>query len=960
MNNTNNMNNETQDYTMAFSVNKTQKKPDSIKWIVSSLLILFITILATFRLTMIGRFIDEIFFAFPFGWFKYVIYLILFVTSILIFCGLKIKFKKRFLLIVAVVFISICFLISSTIFFVNAFIDYGEGSINKMYGKFWDKDVFKNSFDLYTEHWLDKSLFSKTNPPSSFFVSESGTFWNAWAGGGIIGTFLTGIFAYLSTPVAWIISIVAFILTMIWIFFGHPLYWWPGKKWGPKFKERKYKRLKILSIKSKTNGASKRGGIVNVLNLRGDIDNEEVASTSNASDITIEFPSYTKNKNANFENEMDFDDLSFSPSASAPSAIAFNEAKQLEGGFSTKRNDYFDNDDSDFYSLKDNTQNLRKVKEVNAYQQVEPEINVVPIPTPKASKKALVPDEGYSIDTSISPMQKKSSNKSLNHPAQTSLESFLMEAEEESIEIKEIEDHYKKTNYSSPIAKAVPIHHAQQEVKKVSSKPESKSTDQEPMFVNKSYILPPMSILAEDKNSVSAMASQVAENEVKAANINLLLKQFKVDAKITHINTGPTITKFEITPAPGTRVNSITKLENDLKLTLASQNVRIEAPIQGKAAVGIEVPNTSPLAVPMKGVIANPPLNKANSKLLFAIGKSVTGEVLFGELDKMPHLLVAGSTGSGKSVMINGLIASILMRAKPHEVKFIMVDPKKVELAAYANIPHLLTPVINDMLLASNVLKKVINEMDRRYMLFTQHAVKNIEGFNNKQKDIAMKLPFIVVIIDELADLMMTGDRKGVEEAIMRLTQMARAAGIHLIVATQRPSVDVLTGVIKSNIPTRISFAVTSQIDSRTILDQVGAEKLIGRGDMLYMPPGSSSLLRAQGAYISDDEIEKIVDHCAKQQRQMFDAEYEQEEISMSSDGGGSSQGGASHSDPMLQEIINFIVDQQKASTSLLQRKFSIGYNRAGKIIDQLEEEGIIGPQNGAKPREVYLKKEDM
>ncbi|WP_338983084.1 DNA translocase FtsK [Spiroplasma endosymbiont of Othius punctulatus] len=956
INNSNN-NNETRDYTMAFSVNKTQKKPDSIKWIVSSLLILFITVMSAFRLTMIGQFLDDIFFSFPFGWFKYIIYLITFTTSVLIFCGLKIKFKKRFLLITAVVFVSICFLISSTIFFVNSFVDYGT-DMNYMHGVFWDKNIFGNSFSLYTKHWLEKSVFSETYPSINFFVTNKATYFNSWAGGGLIGTFLTGIFAYLSTPLCWIISIVTFVFVLIWIFFGHPLYWWPGKKWGPKFKERKYKRLKILSIKSKTNGSTKRGGIINVLNLRGDMDNEEVASTSDASDITIEFPSYTKNKNNNLENEMDFEDLNYlpGPTNSKPSGRTFNEAQQVNNNFSNQRNDYFENNESDYYSIKDNTQTkIQNNESTNEYANSKEETIAVPVPL--KPKRNASKDEWYSIDNSISPMQKKGSKSSATHPGQSSLESFLAEAEEESVEIKEIEQQYKNSNYNSPLTKSAPISHAQQEVK--APAPVKKSNEQEPMFVNKSYVLPPMSILSEDKNSAGAMATQVAENEVKAANINLLLQQFKVDARITHINTGPTITKFEITPAPGTRVNSITKLENDLKLTLASQNVRIEAPIQGKAAVGIEVPNTSPLAVPMKGVIANPPMNKANSKLLFAIGKSVTGEVLFGELDKMPHLLVAGSTGSGKSVMINGLIASILMRAKPHEVKFIMVDPKKVELAAYANIPHLLTPVINDMLLASNVLKKVINEMDRRYMLFTQHAVKNIEGFNNKQTDIALKLPFIVVIIDELADLMMTGDRKGVEEAIMRLTQMARAAGIHLIVATQRPSVDVLTGVIKSNIPTRISFAVTSQIDSRTILDQVGAEKLVGRGDMLYMPPGSSSLLRAQGAYISDDEIEKIVEHCAKQQRQMFDSEYEQEEISMS-DGSGSSQGGGATADPMLKEIIQFIVDQQKASTSLLQRKFSIGYNRAGKIIDQLEEEGIIGPQNGAKPREVFLKKEDL
>ncbi|WP_339022515.1 DNA translocase FtsK [Spiroplasma endosymbiont of Crioceris asparagi] len=856
-----------QEFTTAFTIEKKPHRSDAIGWMVSSTLIFFITIICALRVTIVGQFLDDVLFAFIFGWFKYIIYLLAISTAVLIYSGIKFKFKKRFLLMVFITFSTICFFISSILYFTQIAIV----SDSEIHGKFWNKDIFNIFLDNYINNWKEKSVFTHNQGFKSehWWIANINTYFNPWAGGGIIGALLCGVFSYLSIIVAIIVSIMFLIMNWAWIFKGHPLYFLPLKN------KKKYKRLRILSLKSKSNGKSKRSAIVNVINLRNEIDELEIASSSNESDVTIEFPSYLKNK----------DNLA---------TIEFNDELIPANDIESPYNDY-------------------------EYQSV--------------------------TNTKIDHTQLKTINDDEFTNSRTNM-NIVSKTEEVIYE----ED---PTLVQQPIIRPRPMpqNTVTQQAPNVVAKPVIKKEQKE--FVNSRYVLPKIDILKQNTAGQKEMAEARLIAEQKAASINLLFQQFGVNAKVTAINTGPTITKFEITPEPGTKVNSITKLENDLKLTLASQNVRIEAPIQGKAAVGIEIPNDKGLPVSMREVLQTPPSGSEQSKLLFVIGKSVTGDLMFGELDKMPHLLIAGSTGSGKSVMVNGIISSILMRAKPHEVKFIMVDPKKVELAAYARIPHLITPVINDMSLANNVLKKVIAEMDRRYMLFTQNAVKNISGFNSKQTNEEDKLPFYVVIIDELADLMMTANKKDVEDSIMRLTQMARAAGIHLIVATQRPSTDVLTGVIKSNIPTRISFSVTSSIDSRTILDSPGAEKLVGKGDMLYMPPGSSNLLRAQGAYISDAEIEKIVDHCASQQRQLFNEEFTKaDEHEGNSNNLGKSSGGV---DPMFNEIKAFVIDTQKASTSLIQRKFSIGYNRAAKLIDELEAAGVIGPQNGSKPREVFI-----
>jgi len=403
-------------------------------------------------------------------------------------------------------------------------------------------------------------------------------------------------------------------------------------------------------------------------------------------------------------------------------------------------------------------------------------------------------------------------------------------------------------------------------------------------------------------------------------------------------------------------VSRIVNLQDDLALALAAQDIRIEAPIPGKSAVGIEVPNGSVAPVSLREVLDIG--NVQDKKLQFALGKDISGSVVQGELNKMPHLLIAGATGSGKSVCINGIITSILMRATPDEVKMMMIDPKKVELNVYNGIPHLLTPVVTDPKKASMALKKIVAEMEYRYELFSETGTRNLESYNNhlmrenKGKSVEDKrpsLPYIVVLVDELADLMMVAS-KDVEDAITRLAQMARAAGIHIIIATQRPSVDVITGVIKANIPSRIAFSVSSQVDSRTILDMGGAEKLLGRGDMLYIPVGMSKPIRVQGAFLSDDEVERIVTHCKNEQTVEYKEEMKPEAVEESFD---------EVEDEHFEDAVQLVIEMQSASVSMLQRRFRIGYTRAARLIDMMEARQIVGPYEGNKPRIVLIEKEE-
>ncbi|WP_305849720.1 DNA translocase FtsK [Solibacillus sp. R5-41] len=467
--------------------------------------------------------------------------------------------------------------------------------------------------------------------------------------------------------------------------------------------------------------------------------------------------------------------------------------------------------------------------------------------------------------------------------------------------------------------------------------------------LEQSYILPSITLLnAPPEQDQSGEYSVIQQN---AKKLEQTFSSFGVKAKVTQVHLGPAVTKYEIMPDTGVKVSKIVSLQDDLALALAAKDIRIEAPIPGKSAVGIEVPNSEVAMVTLREVIEAKEQYKLDSKLLVSLGRDVTGQAITAELNKMPHLLVAGSTGSGKSVCINGIIVSIIMRATPTEVRMMMIDPKMVELSVYNGIPHLLAPVVTDARKAAQALQKVVAEMERRYDLFSMSGTRNIEGYNehinhcNEQAiEHQPKLPYIVVIVDELADLMMVASNE-VEDAITRLAQMARAAGIHLIIATQRPSVDVITGIIKANIPSRIAFAVSSAVDSRTILDMGGAERLLGRGDMLYLPAGASKPTRVQGAFVSDKEVGHVIDSVIQQQK----AQYEEAMIPTDEP----VRNELDETDELFDDAVRLIYEMQTASVSMLQRKFRIGYSRAARIIDQMEQRGIVGPPEGSKPRQV-------
>ena len=567
-----------------------------------------------------------------------------------------------------------------------------------------------------------------------------------------------------------------------------------------------------------------------------------------------------------------------------------------------------------------------------------------------------------SISDAISKIREK-----LKRKKETSNEEDEEDYDEETGEVIDKKAKRKAEKEKIKLAKAKKLSYIEEddeEEEEVIPKKQEEKKEETPAsnkYLN--YVLPDLSILdAGDNNSKK---KGQAKNEAmildNAKRLDGVLRDFGITAKVKTAHVGPSITQYELEVKSGTKISKIKALSSEIALALAATDVRIQAPIPGKSTVGVELPNKISTGVSFYEMMQELLKENSDNKLRVALGKDIMGQPIFMDINKTPHLLIAGSTGSGKSVCVNCIISSILMRAKPDEVKLIMVDPKKVELTMYNCIPHLLMPVITDPKKASAALQKVVDEMEKRYELFSDSKTKNIEGYNAKlraqnellpvesQKPL---LPYIVVLIDELADLMLVASKE-VEQSIMRITQMARAAGIHLIVATQRPSTDVITGVVKANIPSRISFAVSSQIDSRTILDHPGAEKLLGKGDMLYAPMGATSPTRIQGAFISEEDVEKIANKTIEQQKAVYDENF------MKLDEVGSKtsidKDDVDNDDPLYNDIVEFVISTRKASASLLQRRFKLGYNRAARIIDLLEERGIIGPANGSKPREVLV-----
>ncbi len=494
-------------------------------------------------------------------------------------------------------------------------------------------------------------------------------------------------------------------------------------------------------------------------------------------------------------------------------------------------------------------------------------------------------------------------------------------------------------------------------------KGEAKETNETENTENKvassvEYNLPSINLLKKPANNNNKALMEEVKN-----NVDVLIKvlnDFGVSSKVVGINIGPAVTQYELEMMSAIKLDRIISLNKEISLAMAAKDVRIEAPIPGKRTVGIEIPNKVISTVTVREILEVIHPKVQDNKLLAVLGKNIMGIPMYVEINKTPHMLIAGATGSGKSVCINSIITSILMRAKPEEVKLVLIDPKKVELSMYAGIPHLLAPVVTDPRKANVALKKIVVEMERRYDVFEQSGNKNIVGYNmylekynQTSNEKISKMPYIVVIIDELSDLMLLA-RKEVEDSILRITQMARAAGIHLIVATQRPSTDVITGVVKANIPTRIAFAVASSVDSMTIIGKSGAEKLLGKGDMLFLPQEENTAIRIQGAYISEEEIKRVVDFAVKQQIAQYDNNLLTDEEGTTT----MVEERDADEEPLYNEIVKFVVREGKASASLIQRRFRVGYNRAARVMDLLEDRGIIGPSNGAKPREVLVEVE--
>jgi len=890
------------DRTMAFKVSRTGHRADSIAWVVGSFIMFIFLTLSVGRLTIVGELIDDTVFSFLFGWLKYVVYLLLFITNIFIVFGLSAKFKVSFLGMFFISWLVLSWMIT-TIYLLA------------MKAPLWANDMFSVTMKDYISNWKTNSIFGPAfldaQPQKFLYWHYNAAYINVGQAGGVIGALLAGSIGYASLPGSLILASFALMLDLIWIMTGNPFYFFLPKK------KRHGKRVRALALKHNDNPYEE------IKVTRQQLQDPYIEAKPASDDTLVTIKSVTPEGDATLyasPNDLTIHDETetfefhpYEPEVEPTTPIEPTEYFTIQQPEKEKPKlksptQVFNERKAEFENLND-----QEVREhfAHEYSDIRPYGNLEPTPVPetptdltqKFHREVEVPPEPTFVALS-------------DHDDEYHTQTIIMDEPTADLMLEELVE-----------------------------------TEPAPDWANETdYLLPPIELLDDVKQDYHLIIENQQYALEKKKAINSTFQQFNVGAEVVNVVYGPTVMKFEIQPGPGTKVNSISSLENDLKLALASQNIRIEAPIPGKNLVGIEIANKHRLLIGLKEMMSEANKKGLKNKLLFPLGKDVQGNAVFADLQKMPHLLIAGSTGSGKSVMINTLIISLIMRAKPSEVKLLLIDPKKVELGIYKNLPHMLTPVISDMKKANEALRVIITEMDRRYALFADSGARNLESYNKKQVDETKRLPYYVVIIDELADLMMTANRKEVEDSIMRLTQMARAAGIHLVLATQRPSVDVLTGVIKANVPARIAFSVATGTDSRTILDSVGAEKLTGKGDMLYISADATSSVRAQGAYLSDDEIDRIVEFIQDQLKphyqHEFEAAFEHTER----------MGSAHHEDMHLyEEVKSWVIANRKVSTNLLQRKFSLGYNRAANLMDQLEAEGIIGPQQGSKPRTVLV-----
>ncbi len=780
----------------------------------------------------------------------------------------------------------ICWFVNDIVLLIS----YHRSSINA------EQNWFSQVISSYTDNWLQNSLFMQRLDIKKFF-HINGSYFIPFAGGGFIGMLFSAVFGYLTTIVSLICSLVFLTTIISWILTGNHWYLYQLKV------NKEHNSLHVVIFMAKKN----------VKNINGN--DWQFLHTTKNSDITIKLQSVNLHHSLMNEDLL-FDDIYSNKNyhlidnwdSKLTPKINLNEKviKEQEYHQQAFSRDDFGYDQTSLMELDVVRKDFAANSYLTPFNKEQPPIQKERIRSYPTSSSAL--DEVFSVI-----------DQSDNQTKQAVVISDNLSPEF----IEEINPLDNKVSSS-----IIPSNYF-------------------PSIINPNYQLPPFSLLTKTIISVNRdLNIKTAKNNVE--KIHRLFKHFNIEARVTNINIGPAVTKFEIELGMGIKVSKITSLENDIKLALASKDIRLEEPIHGKSAAGIEIPNISPALVTIREVVENVPLNKKDSKLLMAIGKNVMGKILFVELDKMPHLLIAGATGSGKSICINSIIASLIPRVKPHEVKFLLIDPKRVELSVYNNLPHLLVPVITDLRKVNRALKQIISEMERRYIIFSNIGARNIASYNQKVA-IEEMLPYIVIIIDEFADLMVVAGKE-VEESIMRITQMARASGIHLIIATQRPSTDIITGVIKNNIPSRIAFAVSSSIESRTILDSIAAEKLIGSGGMLFAPYGQITPTRAQGLYINDEDISALIKFISQQQKPQFNEQFHESTQRMNT-----SHIITGEDDELYDEICDFVIANKKASASLIQRRFGVSYNWAARLIDSLETNGIVGPQNGSKPREVLI-----
>ncbi len=891
--------------TAILKVEKKRCRNDSIGWLIGALLVTFFTIISLGRITLIGQFIDDVLFTFVFGWFKCLIYFLCLVLGLTIFIGVRIQLKSRVIWMVVTFIILSCWLVSG----ISLIYQYANGKM-----AYFDKTVFLDVVNNYLQCWQDASIFNPNPKHPITFVGFNGAWITFCAGGGMIGNLLSVIASYTTIFGSLFFCLSIFLLWGSWFATGTAIGMFLPKN------ERQQQGVGVRILRLSANRRQKQN-IYQNFNIPDEelFLSRQVMHTTEASDITIKIPSYTALHDQHLIDYLIADDfvgkkkmkqnyVLFDNQNSSTTELR-KELFNAKEPFNTK--DHF----NDYHSEPSQSPNSSQLTH-SSRMQLTPGQYIQPLN--RRSNNTLnkklddLPVYGSSyrqdinIDvarnklnssTDITPFGKINRSGNSTTLKQTSFYDEQLRTEEfnptpsekfETVDINEGIYHRKSNpkyhnplepyqdeyylNYKPPLIDQQHFDMTYQQPSRRVMKPNSieinkkniKSISTRNTFNNTHYKLPNLGLLSpkEDKSRNNERNKLAAQK--KAVKINQFFQQFNIAAIVQGINIEPTITKFEVQMQPGVKVNKIMHLENDLNYVLETKNVRIEAHIQGKSAVVIEIANEISNKITLREIMERLPLEKQDRKLLVGIGRGVNGETIFVELDKMPHLLVAGSTGSEKDVCISAILSSLILRTKPSEVKLLLIDPKQVELAVYNNLPHLLAPVITDTKLANSALKKIIAEMERRYSMLSERGVRNIESFNKKvtAKD---RLPYIVVIIDELSDLMMTAG-KYIEDSIMRITQLACAVGIHMVIATQRPSTEVITRVIKTNIPSRISFSVTSAIDSRTILDQGGAEKLIGYGDMLYAPAGQNIPTRAQGAFISNDEIQRLVEFCRDQQ----------------------------------------------------------------------------------------------